>query len=174
MRLSIWDTQVGEQGGGGSTIATDEIAEENERLAAEIAAMQSQLSPGASSPSTLVHKLPPPKVEIPLERIVCIRCLSIRFPPKCMRICSTGVRPLEVSKVGPPATYAGQQLCCFRGFLWMTISPLSGRGTGSCWKRMLLCWSRLSSCRRLAHTRCDTLAGFRRIAAHSHSSNNSN
>ena len=39
---------------------TDDIAEENERLAAEIAAMQSQLSPGAVSP--IVHTLPPPEV----------------------------------------------------------------------------------------------------------------
>ena len=62
----MWDAQLGELGSGGGAIATDDIAEENERLAAEIAAMQSQLSPGASSPTTLVHKLPPPKVGFPV------------------------------------------------------------------------------------------------------------
>lgn len=77
---SIRVAQVGEQGGGGSTTATDEIAEENERLAAEIAAMQSQLSPGASSPSTLVHKLPPPKVPFPVC-LGCLKSLFVRIPP---------------------------------------------------------------------------------------------
>ena len=51
---------MGEQSNGASFVSTNDIEDENERMFAEIAAMQSQLSPQTSS--KLMHKLAPPKV----------------------------------------------------------------------------------------------------------------
>jgi len=53
--------QVGELGGR-RAVASDDVADENERLAAEIAAMQAQLDPHASAAAGLVTRLELPEV----------------------------------------------------------------------------------------------------------------
>ncbi len=61
--------------GGGSDTPTDKVAEENARLAAEISNMQAKITPGATSPIRLMHKLPPPEVFTPELENVCNSCV---------------------------------------------------------------------------------------------------
>ncbi len=58
-QLYLW--QVGELGGR-RAIATDDVADENERLAAEVAAMQAQLNPNAPRAAGLMAPLELPQV----------------------------------------------------------------------------------------------------------------
>ena len=61
MRDQGSDIQVGELGGRRAA-ANDDVADENERLAAEIAAMQAQLDPHAPAAAGLVARLELPEV----------------------------------------------------------------------------------------------------------------